>query len=201
MGPFEPAELPPEAFDVAEQMQAYARAALATPAAPAQAEPSALPVAWRPAIKCTPEQNFNAGQPSQQDIDYWKAQGCGIEYAYASPAAQPVAVPAVTEDMVKAYLKANTEYWREVDAQPTTIGRWRNGTTSEATRVSLMAALAASPEPEPAGALTEEQIDAMWSDEIERSKDMSLKRQWLRFARAIERAHGIAPKAVQEDTP
>jgi len=54
-----------------------ATAAVPAPAAPAE------PIAWRPNIACTPPQNFNAGKPKQQDIDYWRSMGCGIEYAYA----------------------------------------------------------------------------------------------------------------------
>ena len=40
--------------------------------------------------------------------------------------------------------------------------------------------------------LTDEQIDDMWANERRISGNRSLQRQWLRFARAIERAHGIA---------
>lgn len=57
------------------------------------------------------------------------------------------ASPVVTEAMVEAYLKANDAYWRETDKVPTWPGKWRTGTPSEATRVSLKAALAAAPTP------------------------------------------------------
>jgi hypothetical protein len=61
----------------------------------------------------------------------------------------------VSDEMVTAYLNANTAYWKQVDETPQSKrnpARWRNGTPSEATRVSLIAALgAAQPEPEPAG--------------------------------------------------
>ena len=53
--------------------------------------------------------------------------------------------PAVTEEMITAYLTANDAYWRRIDGEPTKLGKWRNGTPSEATRVSLEAALASAP--------------------------------------------------------
>ena len=63
----------------------------------------------------------------------------------AQPSAQGEAVACVTEEMVTAYLTANDAYWKRIDGEPTKLGKWRNGTPSEATRVSLMAALAAAP--------------------------------------------------------
>jgi len=55
---------------------------------------------------------------------------------------------AVTEEMVIAYLTANDKYWRETDALPSkNPSRWRQGTPSEATRVSLEATLVAAPTP------------------------------------------------------
>lgn len=74
----------------------------------------------------------------------------------AAPAPEPSAqAVAVTEEMVTAYLTANDAYWKRIDSEPTKLGKWRNGTPSEATRVSLMAALAASPKPQQAVPLTE----------------------------------------------
>lgn len=56
--------------------------------------------------------------------------------------------------MVTAYLEANDAYWRKADELHAPIGRWRAGTSREATRVSLLAALAAVPQqaPQPAEA-------------------------------------------------
>lgn len=48
-----------------------------------------------------------------------------------------------TDAAIEAYLRANDAYWKEVDKMPTRPGKWRNGTPSEATRVSLRAAWAA----------------------------------------------------------
>ena len=65
----------------------------------------------------------------------------------AALASQPAEAPAgqgerVTDEMVAAYLDANTEYWRQQDEMPAkTPSKWRNGTPQEATRVSLEAAL------------------------------------------------------------
>lgn len=57
----------------------------------------------------------------------------------------PRAGVQVTDEMVEAYLAANDQYWRETDAQPATSpSKFRNGTPAEATRVSLIAALAVS---------------------------------------------------------
>lgn len=115
--------------------------------------------------------------------------GCTTQEEHdAHQPAQPVAVPAVaTEAMLIAARDWSTKKYGIPIGNEAAQGCWA-------------AMLAASPQPGHAGALTEVQIDEMWSAEIERSKDMSLKRQWLRFARAIERAHGIAPKAAQEKT-
>lgn len=69
----------------------------------------------------------------------------------------------------------------------------KSANKARATQDALYAAidrLAAAPAPS-AQPLTEEKIDALWDEETGRSGDMSLKRRWLRFARAVERAHGI----------
>jgi len=65
------------------------------------------------------------------------------------PSAQGEPVACVTEEMVTAYLTANDAYWKRIDGEPTKLGKWRNGTPSEATRVSLMAALASAPSTPP----------------------------------------------------
>lgn len=71
-----------------------------------------------------------------------------LDRALNAPADRDAMRKAVTEEMVTAYLTANAEYWRETDAQPhSNPSKWRNGTPSEATRVSLEAALAAAPAP------------------------------------------------------
>ncbi len=59
----------------------------------------------------------------------------------AAPAAQDEREP--TDAMVAAYLAANDAYWKGCDVLPEKPGVWRNGTPTEATRVSLHAALAA----------------------------------------------------------
>ena len=61
--------------------------------------------------------------------------------------AQQVAVPQVTDAMVTAYLKANSDYWKSTDAMPPKDpSRWRQGTPSDATREALRAALAMIPQ-------------------------------------------------------
>lgn len=49
-----------------------------------------------------------------------------------------------TRAMVEAYLSANSAYWERVDAMPTKIRVWRNGTPKEATEVSYRAMIAAA---------------------------------------------------------
>jgi hypothetical protein len=52
-----------------------------------------------------------------------------------------------TPEMLAAYLVANTNYWKEVDAKPfDATKKWRQGTPSDATRESYKAMIAASPE-------------------------------------------------------
>ncbi len=63
-----------------------ARAGIAALRAALEAQQEPVIVGWRPAIKCVTPQNFNAGAPREADVAYWKAQGCGIEYAYAAAA-------------------------------------------------------------------------------------------------------------------
>lgn len=82
--------------------------------------------------------------------------------ALAAPAVK--ARVEVTEEMVTAYLTANDAYWKRTDELPArNPAKWRQGTPSEATRVSLRAALdAASPadafvmstQPHPDGPIT-----------------------------------------------
>lgn len=49
---------------------------------------------WRPLLKDRPKHlppsDFTAGEPSKQTIDYWRARGVEIEYAYTTPQPQPV---------------------------------------------------------------------------------------------------------------
>jgi hypothetical protein len=67
----------------------------------------------------------------------------------ATPSAAVPAIQApeavVTDEMVTAYLKANDEYWRRTDELPGRADKWRKGTPQEATRESLIAALAITP--------------------------------------------------------
>lgn len=62
----------------------------------------------------------------------------------ARPKATAEAVPTVTDEMIDAYLKANDAYWHQADQIPPKPGAWRTGTPKEATRASLIAAIAAS---------------------------------------------------------
>lgn len=57
----------------------------------------------------------------------------------------------VTEEMVTAYLAANDAYWKRMDRLHP-LGKWRDGTPSEATRVSLEAALRVMAGDSPKGA-------------------------------------------------
>lgn len=69
-------------------------------------------------------------------------------YAAPPPAAVPPGMALVpiepTRAMVEAYLSANSAYWERIDAMPTKIGVWRNGTPKEATEVSYRAMIAAA---------------------------------------------------------
>ncbi len=62
--------------------------------------------------------------------------------ALAQPSVEAPAAVEVTEAMVTTYLEANDAYWRKTDELPKRPGRWREGTSREATAVSLKAALA-----------------------------------------------------------
>ena len=90
------------------------------------------------------QNDYNADGRSQRIYDYLPA---GTQL-YAAPT--PPSVPEITEAMVEAYLTANDAYWKERDKLPKNPSKWRNGTPSEATWVSLRAALAAAPQSVPA---------------------------------------------------
>lgn len=66
---------------------------------------------------------------------------------HQDPPPREQAALAVTDAMVTAYLTANDAYWHKTDELPKEPGKWRNGTSREATRVSLEAALSAAPHP------------------------------------------------------
>lgn len=68
----------------------------------------------------------------------------------SAPAAEVAQVAVVTDAMVDAYLKANDAYWKRTDELPNGGIKWRCGTPKEATRESLIAALASSPSSAPA---------------------------------------------------
>jgi len=55
-----------------------------------------------------------------------------------------------TNEMITAYLKANTAYWERTDALPQNPTKWRNGTPQEATAVSYRAMIEAATSPQAA---------------------------------------------------
>lgn len=155
-----------------EDIEAVHDAALLIRAAIARADAAqAAPVAgWRLVPVEPTDAMVDATHHGQPVDDIWRDM---LAAAPPAPAAQPLtecndndspwlvrkpcaaagkcARAAVTEAMVTAYLMANDAYWKRVDAEPTKLGKWRNGTPSEATRVSLAAALQAAQQ-EPAQA-------------------------------------------------
>lgn len=58
-------------------------------------------------------------------------------------------LPEPSPEVVEAYLRANEEYWRRIDDEPTKLGKWRNGTVQEATAYALRTAIAAERERNP----------------------------------------------------
>ena len=70
-------------------------------------------VGWRPGVKCTPPQNFNAGTPSKTDIDYWNSLDCGIEYACDLDVAQAALEQARAE---VERLRVDAERYRVIRA-------------------------------------------------------------------------------------
>lgn len=77
------------------------------------------------------------------------AKDAEIARLSAALAAQQPAAVQITDDMARAYLAANTAYWRAVDESVGKPGVWRNGTPHEATLEGLRAALAAAPAVQP----------------------------------------------------
>ena len=151
-------------------------------AASPQPEPSAKgePVAWRPNVKCTPEQNFNAGLPNQQTIDYWKNIGCGIEYAYAAPSTPP---PAVVEAVPL------TERWVVVCESVLDVGF--GGDVREGGRPELGYALLAN-------ATTFDSEDK--AKAAIRNAKLPIGWVYMPLSRLLPDLRGIAPKAAQEKT-
>lgn len=147
-----------------------------------QPEPSAQgePVAWRPNVKCTPEQNFNAGLPNQQTIDYWKNIGCGIEYAYAAPSTPP---PAVVEAVPL------TERWVVVCESVLDVGF--GGDVREGGRPELGYALLAN-------ATTFDSEDK--AKAAIRNAKLPIGWVYMPLSRLLPDLRGIAPKAAQEKT-
>jgi len=133
---------------------------------------------------------------SEHDCDGATASYQTIYTIMLSAAPQPpqqVAVPQEpTQEMVTAYLTENDAYWKRTDELPkANPSTWRQGTTREATRESLCAALAAAPHPPKAervpmkSPLTFDEVETMYHNTLHR----------LGFARAIEAHHGIKPLA------
>jgi len=92
---------------------------LAVDAKPTAAEVTgeAKIIAWRPAVKCTPEMGFNAGEPRKADVDYWQSVGAGIEYAYDRPSAshseaQKAVAKVEGGVLVSRSLHRDVRYWR-----------------------------------------------------------------------------------------
>ena len=120
----------------------------------------------------TPEQAAELAREHGALIYAWKADSLSTspkQLAAMLNAAQPKpqSEPVVTIQMVDAYLKANDAYWRETDALPVSQqnpSRWRQGTPSEATRVSLEAALALYTAPPDHTELLREALDVIKSE-------------------------------------
>ena len=112
----------------------------------AKALPPMTTLGWNDGGMCEPDEAIK-GYTKKQVLEIL-AQHLSTS-SHPEPSAQGEQVATVTEKMVTAYLTANDAYWKRIDGEPTKLGKWRNGTPSEATRVSLMAALAAAPSTPP----------------------------------------------------
>lgn len=112
------------------------------------------------------------------DMEMWHATPL-----FTHPGSKPEQIePVVTDEMIAAYLVANNDYWNRTDELPKHPAKWRTGTPSEATRVSLEAALkvahpASKPEP-----LLDSDIVTLYAECPTCDADM------VEFARAIEQA-------------
>ncbi len=73
-----------------------------------------------------------------------------------------------TNEMISAYLKANTAYWERTDALPNHPSKWRNGTPQEATAEGYRAMLAAATSPQAA------QTEAALCEMVRLSEDAGL---------------------------
>lgn len=115
------------------------------------------------------------------DMEMWHATPL-----FTHPGSKPEQIePVVTDEMIAAYLVANNDYWNRTDELPKHPAKWRTGTPSEATRVSLEAALkVAHPasKPEPLPKLRDDEIVMLYAEQPQCDADM------VEFARAIEQA-------------
>lgn len=84
-----------------------------------------------------------------EGVTQWITEAAAEARVSAALAAQQPAAVQITDDMARAYLAANTAYWRAVDESVGKPGVWRNGTPHEATLEGLRAALAAAPAVQP----------------------------------------------------
>lgn len=85
----------------------------------------------------------------------------------ANTAQAPVGAEiAVTDDMVRAYLIANRDYWHKADELPPRLGTWREGTPFEAARVSMTAALKLAAQPATPAAPGAERLVRMVIDDM-----------------------------------
>jgi hypothetical protein len=167
----------------------------------AKALPPMTTLGWNDGGMCEPDEAIKG---------YTKKQVLEIlaQHLSASPQPEPSAqgepVATVTEEMVTAYLTANDAYWKRIDGEPTKLGKWRNGTPSEATRISLMAALASAPSTPPPEVVEAVPLEIDYDALITAAFKLHRYRQGtgacIAFKRGAEWMRdqvGIAPKAAQ----
>jgi hypothetical protein len=100
--------------------------------------------------------------------------------------------------MVQACLEANDAYWRRFNAEPTKLGKWRNGTSSEAARVSLEAALAAPSHPTAPQAMDRDLVASMLESYIHLIKETG-KYSEMHYIPEVEQVIGDLRAAPQSD--
>lgn len=144
---------------------------------------------------------FTADQMLAFRAEAIAARDAEIARLSAALAAQQPAAVQITDDMARAYLAANTAYWRAVDESVGKPGVWRNGTPHEATLEGLRAALAAAPAVQPSERVPLSSLRGIAAMPSGETSESIVQKAWEQPAEAVAQGPWQLTRSIIHNCP